>query len=310
MAVPPSQSLSRWSWIGLILLASLPNVSQAADFPDCVNGVLKSTPVCDTSLDALSRSRSLVSMMNITEKINCTINTTPGIPRLGLPNYEWWTEALHGVATSPGVNWHPAGQNWSYATSFPEPILMGAAFDDQLIYNVASTISTEVRAFMNQGLAGINAFTPNINPFRDPRWGRGLETPGEDPYHLASYVVSLVSGLQYGGEDPNYMKVGATCKHFAAYDLENWDNNSRLAFSANVTMQDMAEFYLVPFSACVRDANVSAVMCSYNAVNGVPTCANNWLLQTLLRNWWGFEPDSNALMAHCEYHNITAFRRV
>ena len=131
---------------------------------------------------------------------------------------------------------------------------MGAAFDDQLIYDVASVISTEARAFNNANRSGLDFWTPNINPFRDPRWGRGLETPGEDPYHLQSYAKSLISGLQ-GGE--NTLKVVATCKHFTAYDVENWHGNDRYGFDARVSTQELNEYYMQPFKTCARDSGVA-----------------------------------------------------
>lgn len=118
------------------------------------------------------RATALISLFTTEEKLNNTGSTSPGVPRLGLPPYEWWNEALHGLASSPGVNFSASG-NYSYATSFPQPILMGAAFDDHLIRRVATVISTEARAFNNDGRAGLDFWTPNINPFKDPRWGRG-----------------------------------------------------------------------------------------------------------------------------------------
>jgi beta-D-xylosidase 4 len=176
---------------------------------------------------------------------------------------------------------------------------MGSAFDDPLIKAVADVVSTEARAFSNIGRAGLDFWTPNINPFRDPRWGRGQETPGEDPFHISQYVFNLIQGLQ-GGIDPANYKVVADCKHFAAYDLENWNGNSRKSFNAIVTPQDLSEFYLPPFQSCVRDAKVASVMCSYNSVNGVPSCANSYLLQTLLRDYWGFNDIGRWVTADCD----------
>ena len=132
---------------------------------------------------------------------------------------------------------------------------MSAAFDDTLINEVATVISTEARAYNNANRTGLDFWTPNINPYKDPRWGRGQETPGEDPFHIQSYVKALLNGLQ-GGLDPPIKKVVATCKHFAAYDLESWDGNSRNEFDAIVDTQDLVEYYLQPFQACARDANV------------------------------------------------------
>ncbi|KAG6919306.1 hypothetical protein DXG01_007439 [Tephrocybe rancida] len=254
-------------------------------FPDCVNGPLKSNGVCNTTLDPRSRAEALVGLFTVPELINNTINSSPGVPRLGILNYEWWSEALHGLASPHGASFTSSG-NYSSATSFPQPILMGAAFDDPLIHSIASTISTEARAFNNAGRAGLDFWTPNINPFKDPRWGRGQETPGEDALHLAQYVRALIDGLQ-GGVDPPQLKVAADCKHFAAYDIES----SRTSFDAQVSMQDLSEYYLAPFQACVRDAKVASVMCSYNSVNGIPSCANSYLLQTVLREHWGFGED-------------------
>ncbi|KAJ7842085.1 glycoside hydrolase family 3 protein [Mycena leptocephala] len=250
----------------------------AAAFPDCVN-------------DPITRAKALIAQFNITELIANTVNQSPGVARLGLPAYNWWSEALHGLATGHGVSFASSG-NFSHATSFPQPILLGAAFDDALVNSVATTISTEARAFSNAGRAGLDFWTPNINPFRDPRWGRGQETPGEDPFHISH-------GLQGGINPQPYVKVMAGCKHFAAYDMENSNGVSRHTFNAIVTQQELSEFYLPPFQSCVRDAGVVATMCSYNSVNGIPACANSYLLQTLLREYWGFS-DEGWVVSDCD----------
>ncbi|KAG6843961.1 hypothetical protein H0H87_011383 [Tephrocybe sp. NHM501043] len=267
-------------------------------FPDCATGLLKSNAVCDTTKDAATRAKAVIAQFTVDELIANTDSLSPGVPRLGLPSYEWWSEALHGVAGSPGVQFASSG-NFSSATSFPQPINLGSAFDDPLVKDVATVISTEARAFNNFGRAGLDYFTPNINPFKDPRWGRGQETPGEDPYHISQYVYSLIDGLQ-GGIDPQpYIKVIADCKHYAAYDMENWEGNIRTSFDAQVNLQDLSEYYLPPFQSCVRDAKVSSVMCSYNSVNGVPSCANSYLLQTILRDHWGFN-DERWVTSDCD----------
>ena len=135
--------------------------------------------------------------------------------------------------------------------------------------------------------------------FKDPRWGRGQETPGEDPFRLQKYAYHFVAGLQ-GGIDPKpHLKVAADCKHYAAYDLENWNGVIRQDFNAVVTQQDLSEFYLAPFQTCVRDAKVAGVMCSYNAVNGAPSCLNSFLLQDVLRDLWGFGAD-RWVMSDCD----------
>ncbi|KAJ7202796.1 beta-xylosidase [Mycena pura] len=285
--------------VPLFLVSALAYAARvhAYAFPDCVAGPLANTIVCDPSAAPAARASALIAMFTPSELISNTDNASPGVARLGLPAYMWWSEALHGVALSPGVTFASSG-NFSSATSFPGPLLMSAAFDDAMIEAVAAVISTEARAFNNANRAGLDFFTPNINPFRDPRWGRGQETPGEDPFRVAQYVFNLVQGLQ-GGIDPPLFKVVADCKHFAGYDLENWEGNLRFSFNAIISQQDLAEFYTPPFQSCVRDARVGSVMCSYNAVNGIPSCADTFLLQTLLRDTWGFD-DERWVTSDCD----------
>ncbi|KAJ8514475.1 hypothetical protein ONZ45_g7995 [Pleurotus djamor] len=281
--------IMRWLVCGCLLVITSTTFAALYAFPDCVNGPLRNNGICDTSKTPKERAQALVSVLTVEELINRTGNINPDIPRLGLSSYNFWSEALHGLATSPGVSFAPSG-NFSFATSFPLPINLGATFDDSLIKSVATVISTESRAFNNHGFSGLDYFTPNINPFKDPRWGRGMETPGEDPFHISRYVLNLVDGLQ-GGIDPPRFKVVADCKHFAAYDLELWQGFDRFSFNALVTTQDLSEYYLPPFQACVRDAKAASVMCSYNEINGTPSCANSFLLSNILRDWWGFDED-------------------
>ncbi|KAJ7282711.1 glycoside hydrolase family 3 protein [Mycena rebaudengoi] len=178
------------------------------EFPDCVNGPLSNTTVCDTSKDALTRARALVALFTTTELIQNSVHEAEGVPRLGLPSYIWWSEASHGLSwTGPGVSFADSG-DFSYASAFPQPINLGAAFDDPLVHAVATVISTEG------------------TPWRDPRWGRGQETPGEDPFHTAQYVYQLVDGFQ-GGIDPH--------PHFAAYDMDDWGGVIQRQFNAIVT---------------------------------------------------------------------------
>ena len=232
-----------------------------------------------------------------------------GAERLGLPKYDWWSEALHGVAYSPGVQFANSG-NFSSATSFPLPITISAAFNDGLVQSIGKTIGEEARAFANAGRAGLDFWTPNINPFKDPRWGRGLETPGEDPFRISQYVEALLKGMEWAGEDPSTVKhrqVVATCKHYAAYDLERWNGVVRYSFDAIVAMQDLVEYYLPPFKQCARDSNVGSMMCSYNSVNGTPACANDYLMQTVLREHWGWTKHNNYVVSDCNaVHNIYA----
>lgn len=148
---------------------------------------------------------------------------------------------------------------------------------------------------MQQDLLTINI---TVNPYRDPRWGRGQETPGEDPFHIKSYVKALIKGLQ--GDDPDYLKVVATCKHFAGYDIENWGGNERYGFDAIINSQELSEYYMQPFKACARDAKVASIMCSYNALNGVPTCANSYILQDVLRDHWNWTDDGFYVVSDCD----------
>src|SRR4051794_36872819 len=185
-----------------------------------------------------------------------------GVSRLGLPAYNWWGEALHGVAGAPGISF---SSPFNSATSFPMPILMSAAFDDDLIFKVATIIGTEARAFGNGGKAPVDFWTPNINPYKDPRWGRGSETPGEDATRLKGYTKHLLAGLE---GNKTQRRIIATCKHYAGNDLEKWGNVDRHNFDAKITLQDLAEYYMQPFQQCARDSKVGSFMCSYNSVNG------------------------------------------
>jgi beta-D-xylosidase 4 len=281
-----------------LLLASRLSGTQASyyTFPDCTSSPLKANGVCDMNLSTLERAKSLVSAFTLEEKFSNLIDIAPGSERLGLPYYEWWNEALHGVAHSRGIHYTTSGE-WSYATSFAEPILLGAAFDDDMVLEVASLISDEARAFGNNGISGLDFWSPNINPFKDPRWGRGQETPGEDPYHIQRYVRSYVTGMQ--GNNTNKKKVTACCKHFAAYDMEDYNGLTRFDFDAYVTSQDLAEYYLPPFRSCTRDAKAGSVMCALNNVNGEPACGSSYLMQTILRDHWNWKGDDNWIVSDC-----------
>ncbi len=263
----------------VLLVASVLVDAQGGHFPDCKSGPLSTFPICDQSLPARVRAADLVSRMTTSEKISRLIRNATAIPRLGLPSFIWGSEALHGVGYSAGVTF---GGDLPAATSFPMPINLGASFDLPLVHRIASIISTEARAFNNENQASLTYYTPNINMFRDPRWGRGQETPGEDPFLTSQYVYTLINGLQ-NGDDERYLKIGATCKHFDAYDLEEWHGIDRHHFNAKVKDQDLVETYLPPFETCIRDAHVSGIMCSYNMINGIPACANRFFLQNIAR---------------------------
>ncbi|KEF63623.1 uncharacterized protein A1O9_01601 [Exophiala aquamarina CBS 119918] len=281
----------------VVLLMLLVCPLRAQQYPDCANGPLSNNSVCDTSLPAKERARALIDAMTVQEKLNLTHNNSPGVRRLGLPPYNWWGEALHGVAAAPGVQFASSG-NWSYATSFPQPISMASSFDDDLFYAIGTVISTEARAFNNANRSGLDYWTPNINPFRDPRWGRGQETPGEDTYLVKRYIDTIVTSMQ-GGRNPKSYKIIATCKHYTAYDLEGWEGNTRYGFDAIVNPQDLSEYYMQPFQQCARDTKVASIMCSYNAINGVPACANSYTIQSVLRGHWNWTADENYITSDC-----------
>jgi beta-D-xylosidase 4 len=271
--------------------------SATHEYPDCESGPLASNAVCNTTLPARERAQAFIDALTFEEKINITNNWSPGVERLGISPYNWWGEALHGLASAPGTNFNDSGE-WSYATSFPQPITMAAAFDDDLIYAVADIISTEARAYNNANMAGLDFWTPNINPFRDPRWGRGQETPGEDTYVVRRYIENYVTAMQ-GGHNLQHYKTIATCKHYSAYDMEFWQGNTRYGFDAIVSNHDLSSYYMQPFVQCARDTKVASIMCSYNAVNGVPQCADEYMIETVLRGHWNWTADENYIVTDC-----------
>jgi beta-D-xylosidase 4 len=266
-----------------------------ATLPDCTRDPLCSNPVCDTSLSIADRAAGLVTVLTLQEKINSSQGYASEISRLGIPSYKWDAEALHGVANSYAVSFQsPLGVNFSSATQFPAPLTIAAAFDDSLTGQIASVIGSEARAFINGGYSYFAFMTPNINPFRDPRWGRGMETPGEDIRVIQGYTRNLIPGLQ-GGLNPTYNQIIATCKHYAAYDIEDGRNGIDL----NPTLQDLAEFYSIGFKTCIRDVHAGATMCSYNAVDGIPSCGNRFLLQNVIREHWGYSRPSDMIISDC-----------
>ncbi|RRN55654.1 glycoside hydrolase family 3 protein [Pseudoxanthomonas sp. SGNA-20] len=245
-------------------------------------------PWLDTSLGFEERAAALVSRMTLEEKAAQMQNDAPAIERLGVPQYDWWNEALHGVARAGG------------ATVFPQAIGMAASFDVPLMDQVAAAISDEARAkhheFLRKGergrYQGLTFWSPNINIFRDPRWGRGQETYGEDPFLTARMGVSFVRGLQgmdpETGQplDPKYRKLDATAKHFAVHSGPEADRHT---FDVHPTRQDLYDTYLPAFEALVKEADVYAVMGAYNRVYGESASASRFLLRDLLRQQWGFD---------------------
>ncbi|KAK8617542.1 hypothetical protein V6N13_080452 [Hibiscus sabdariffa] len=241
---------------------------------------------CNVSLGRESRVADLVRRLTLEQKILFMVNSARNVSRLGIPRYEWWSEALHGVSyIGPGTRFSSLVPG---ATSFPQVILTAASFNVSLFETIGKVVSTEARAMYNVGLAGLTFWSPNVNIFRDPRWGRGQETPGEDPLLSSKYGSRYVRGLQQADDhaDSSRLKVAACCKHYTAYDLDNWKGVDRYHFNAVVTQQDMDDTFQPPFKSCVVDGNVASVMCSYNQVNGKPTCADPELLAGVIRGQW------------------------
>ncbi len=236
-------------------------------------------PFQNANLPMEARVSNLIQQLTLKEKISLIGYRSQSVNRLNIPAYNWWNEALHGVAR--------AGK----ATVFPQAIAMSASFNAPLMYEVASAISTEARAKNNLAVQqnrrlqymGITFWSPNINIFRDPRWGRGQETYGEDPFLTAQMGVSFIKGLQ--GNDKRYLKTSATAKHFAVH---SGPEAQRHTFNAIVDEKDLRETYLYAFKKLV-DAGVESVMCGYNRLNDEPCCTSNTLLQNILKKEWGFK---------------------
>ena len=237
-------------------------------------------PFQNPSLDREQRINDLISRLTLKEKASLMLYNSPAIERLGIPEYNWWSECLHGVAR--------AGR----ATVFPQAIALAATFDDDLIFRIATAISDEARAKHQDAVKmgnraqynGLSFWSPNINIFRDPRWGRGQETYGEDPYLTSRIGVAFVKGLQ--GNDPKYLKVSACAKHFVVH---SGPEKNRHEFNALPNERDFRETYLPAFQALVEDAHVESVMCAYNRTYDQPCCGSNFLIDTILRKEWNFQ---------------------
>ncbi|MGB6694456.1 MAG: glycoside hydrolase family 3 C-terminal domain-containing protein [Terracidiphilus sp.] len=266
------------TFLSFVLLA--PAVAQQQPTDEQVSCGAAPCPYLNPALTPEARARDLVSRMTLEEKVSQMMDVAPSIPRLGIPSYNWWNEALHGVARN------------GFATSFPESIGLAATWDTKLMRQVGTTIATEGRAKYNEAIrngdhsrfAGLTFWSPNINIFRDPRWGRGMETYGEDPFLTASMGVEFVKGLQ--GDDPNYLELVATPKHYAVH---SGPEPLRHGFNVPVSDHDLEDTYLPAFRAAIVDAHADSIMCAYNAIDGEPACANNMLMQQHLRDDWGFK---------------------
>ncbi|GMO70090.1 MAG: glycoside hydrolase family 3 C-terminal domain-containing protein [Treponemataceae bacterium] len=250
-----------------------------------------------------TKAAELVAQMTREEKVSQMMHAAKGVERLGIPEYNWWNEALHGVARA------------GTATVFPQAIALAATFDESLIEQIADVISTEARAKYNANQAegdrdiykGLTFWSPNINIFRDPRWGRGHETYGEDPYLTSRMGAAFIRGLQGIGNDKNHLKVAACAKHFAVHSGPELD---RHRFDAVVNDYDLWNTYLYAFEVAVTEAGVEAVMGAYNRTNGEPCCGSKRLLVDILRDKWHFDghvtSDCWAIKDFHEHHRVTA----
>ena len=284
-------------WNGIILFtAALLAMRAATSFAQTSAGAA----YLDPSKPIDVRVNDLVGRMTLEEKASQLVNQARAIPRLQIPAYDWWSEALHGVA------------NAGTATVFPEPIGLAATFDDNLIHQMAIVIGTEARAKHNQAvrvghsniMEGLDFWSPNINIFRDPRWGRGQETYGEDPFLTGRMGVAFVTGLQ--GDDPKYFRVISTPKHYAVH---SGPEPTRHGIDVQVSKHDMEDTYLPAFRAAVIQGKAESVMCAYNRVDGQPACANTFLLEDTLRGAWKFNgyvvSDCDAIVDIFQGHHYT-----
>ncbi len=271
------------SWWALMFLAVSAAIlpAQPAATNTAPNGAEAQLLFRDPSVSIDARVDDLIRRLTVEEKISQLMMASPAIPRLGIPEYDWWNEALHGVARN------------GTATVFPQAIGFAATWNPELIQRMADAISTEARAKNNEAIrlsgggsaryAGLTIWSPNINIFRDPRWGRGQETYGEDPFLTGRYAVAFVRGLQ--GSDTNYLKTVATVKHFAVH---SGPESLRHKFDAVISDRDLHETYLPAFEVGIREGGAQSLMSAYNAVDGVPASANKRLLTDILRDEWGF----------------------
>jgi beta-glucosidase len=264
---------------GALCVTSQAQVARSAATGPAMAAAAETAPYQNPDLPLEKRVDDLVGRMTLEEKVSQLENSAAAIPRLGVPAYDWWNEGLHGVARSGA------------ATVFPQAIGVAATWDKSLVHRIAETISTEARAKNADALAhdnhsiyyGLTFWSPNINIFRDPRWGRGQETYGEDPYLTSRLGVAFVKGMQ--GDDPKYLKVVSTPKHFAVH---SGPESTRHTANVDVSPRDLEETYLPAFRATVTEGKADSVMCAYNSINGQPACANTMLLVDKLRRAWKF----------------------
>lgn len=263
-------------------------------------------PFQNPNLSSEERAKDLVSRLTIEEKSALLCDQSDAIPRLGIKRFNWWSEALHGYASNDSV------------TVFPQPIGMAASFNDELVFKIFDATSDEARAKYHQAMRrgeenrrflSLSVWTPNVNIFRDPRWGRGQETYGEDPYLMTRMGVQVVKGLQ-GPEDARYRKLLACAKHYAVHSGPEWSRHELNV--TNVSPREFYETYMPAFKALVQDADVRQVMCAYQRLEDEPCCSNTRLLQRILRDEWGFKylvvADCGAITDFYTTHNVSSSR--
>jgi beta-glucosidase len=259
-------------------------------------------PFQDPELSSEERAKDLISRLTIEEKAALLCDQSEAIPRLGVKKFNWWSEALHGYANNDSV------------TVFPQPVGMAASFNDELVFDIFNATSDEARAKYHQAqrrgeenrrFLSLSVWTPNVNIFRDPRWGRGQETYGEDPYLMSRMGVQVVKGLQ-GPEDARYKKLLACAKHYTVHSGPEW---SRHELNVNdVSPREFYETYMPAFKALVQEADVRQVMCSYNRLDDEPCCSNTRILQRILRDEWGYKhmvvADCGAITDFYTHHTL------
>ena len=261
-------------------------------------------PYQNPNLSAKERAEDLCSRLTLEEKAQLMLDESPAIPRMGIKKFFWWSEALHGAA------------NMGNVTVFPEPVGMAASFNPDLLYKVFDAVSTEFRAQYNhrmlnggedQKFHSLSVWTPNVNIFRDPRWGRGQETYGEDPYLTSVMGTQVVRGLQ-GPEDAKYRKLWACAKHYAVHSGPEYTRHT--VNLTDITPRDMWETYMPAFKTLVQDAKVREVMCAYQRLDDDPCCGSTRLLQQILRDEWGFQylvvSDCGAISDFYETHKSSS----
>lgn len=278
-----------------LILASVPSAMMAQ------------LPYQNPALSAHERAVDLCGRLTLKEKASLMLDDSPAIPRLGIKRFQWWSEALHGVA------------NMGDVTVFPEPIGMSASFNEGLVFRVFDATSDEMRAKWNElqqkggdvtRFHALSVWTPNVNIFRDPRWGRGQETYGEDPYLTTQMGCAVVRGLQ-GPETTKYRKLWACAKHYAIHSGPEWARHTDNI--TDLSPRDLWETYLPAFKSLVQDAKVREVMCAYQRWDDEPCCGNTRLLQQILRDEWGFKylvvSDCGAVTDFWENHKVSSNAR-